>query len=301
MRYCIQYYKDFRYNDLIDEIIFPYHDNIVDIISQKKWKDEQRFIIDVSAEGDLTEIIPAILMCKKVHDNLSVLLTLKQSAFIAELRKANISFFYFEYARTLDQIYGLIYLGTSDIYVTESAGFNLKEIGEYCHHKNVNVRVIPNMAQYTPGFRNSIPDPCKFFIRPEDTHLYEEYVDVFELIAPKEKTSVLYEIYKNKVWEGDLDKIITGFSDIVKNTTLIPYFGSARLSCQQKCMLGKCNHCIMMKEMGERFKDSKVTFKIPKDKEWNNERYKIQSGTDEETMQHAEVESSSDVNEDTQD
>lgn len=295
MRYCIQYYKDFRYNSSIDEIIFPFTENIVDIISQEKWKNTQRFIIDISSvSNDLFSIMPLILMCKKIHDNLSVMMTLNQgNSIITELKNANISFFYYEYAKTLDQIYGLICLGASDIYVTESAGFNLKEIGEYCHNKNVLVRVIPNIAQYTVGLSLSIPSPCKFFIRPEDTSIYEKYVDIFEIIAPQDKLSVLYEIYKNRIWNGDLNKIITGFEDILPNASLIPHFGTIRLSCQQKCMLGKCNQCIVMKEMAKKFDKNKVNFIVPKNKGWDNEKY-IRSEFNEEVVRSSEAESADD-------
>ena len=303
MRYCVQYYKDFRYNSLIDEIIFPFSEGIVDIISQKKWKDNQRFIIDISNENKLSDAMPVILMCKKIHDNLSVMMTLRQSYsdsfIINDLKKANISFFYYEYAKTLDQIYGLIHLGASDVYITESAGFNLKEIGEYCHNKDVLVRVIPNIAQYTLGLSVLIPDSCKFFIRPEDTSTYDQYVDVFEIIAPVDKTSVLYEIYKNGVWDGDLNKIIAGFNNILPNASLLPHFGTARLSCQQKCMLGKCNQCIVMEELAKKFDKNEITFKIPRDKGWDNEKY-LRPEFNEETMQSSETKSTENVGEDPQ-
>ena len=273
MKYCIKYYKNFRYNDIIDEVIYnysTYRDSIIDEIKKQEWNDNQRITIDIVLGGDI-EIIPVLRMCQKIHENLAIRLDIAQEDMVKELREAGIPFFYANYAKTNDEVYGMIKRGVSDIYITESLAFNIELIGSYCKHKNVNVRIIPNIAQYYAGFRSEIPDPYKFFVRPEDVDLYEAYVDVFEIIAPDDRSSVIYEIYRNKVWDGDLKQLIVGLDNPFPNAGMIPLFGPKRLSCRQECMQERCSLCKQAKELAERFVENKLVVTKEKDKEWKNE------------------------------
>lgn len=273
MKYCVSYYKNFRYNDIIDEVVFnyaTYRDSIVDRLQEQGWKDEQRIIIDICLGGDI-EIIPILKMCMKNHNNFAVRLDVIQEDLIPELKKAEIPFFFTNYANTPDEIYGMIQKGVSDVYVTESLGFNIANIGAYCKKKDINVRIIPNIAQYRRHFRENIPDPCKFFVRPEDTDLYEPYVDVFEIISSNDRLSILFEIYKNRQWLGDLKKLIIGLKEPFYNSSLVPYFGTERLKCNQKCMQEKCNLCPQMQILSHSFMKNNLAIMREKKKEWQYE------------------------------
>lgn len=272
MKYCIPYYKDFRYKDVIDEVIYDYNAGIVDMITKENWAEGQTIIINVSpTQKEKDALIPTIKMCKRVHNNCIVRITAAHDEIREELNSAEIPYFYANYANTGDEVYGLIKKGASEVYITESLGFNIIKVGEYCKSKNVKVRVIPNIAQYKVGFKEVIPDFSKFFIRPEDTELYEPYVDVFELGGAEDRLSVTYEIYRNKQWMGDLSKLIVGFTEPFQNGGLIPHFGSERLKCGQRCMQEKCNLCQQMKELSQKFKDNELIITREKNKEWKNE------------------------------
>lgn len=274
MKYCVQYYKDFRYNDIIDEIIYTYNDNIVNDITKAEWKDTQRIIVDVSAEDDEEDgdaILPILRMCKKIHPNITIYLGTWQTNLTQKLKEIDYSFFFLNTANTADEVYALIKKGASDVYITESLAFNIVKIGTYCKDKGINVRIIPNVAQYKAGYKADIEDPYKFFVRPEDVDLYEPYADVFEIKAPTDKLSIIYEIYRNKQWMGDLGRLITGFSEPFYNSGLVPYFGPERLKCGQRCMQEKCNLCQQMKELAAKFKYNDLMLKRAKDKEWKNE------------------------------
>jgi len=272
MKYCIPYYKNFRYNDNIDEIILnysTYRESIIQVLEEQNWNENQRIIIDICL-GGVPEIIPTLKMCQKIHENIAIRLDIIQEDMVKEL-KGKIPFFYVNYAKTNDEVYGMIKRGVSDIYITESLAFNIELIGSYCKYMGVNVRVIPNIAQYRAGFRHEILDPYKFFIRPEDTDLYEAYVDVFEIIAPDDRLSVIYEIYRNKVWDGDLKQLIVGLDESFPNAGMIPLFGPKRLNCRQICMYEKCSLCKQAKELADKFVENKLSVIKQKDKEWKNE------------------------------
>jgi hypothetical protein len=272
MKYCIPYYKDFRYKDVIDEVIYDYNAGIVDMITKENWAEGQTIIINVApTQEEKDALIPTIKMCKRVHNNCIVRITAAHDEIREELNSAEIPYFYANCANTADEVYGLIKKGASEVYITESLGFNIIKVGEYCKSKNVKVRVIPNIAQYKVGFKEVIPDSSKFFIRPEDTELYEPYVDVFELGGAEDRLSVTYEIYRNKQWMGDLSKLIVGFTEPFQNGGLVPHFGSERLKCGQRCMQEKCNLCQQMKELSQKFKDNELIITREKNKEWKNE------------------------------
>ena len=273
MKYCVNYYKDFRYNDIIDEIVISYatyRDSLVDRLQEQNWKEEQRIIIDLQLGGDINSI-PILKMCMKIHSNFAVRLDIIQEDLIPELKDAGIPFFFTNYTDTPDEIYGMIHRGVCDVYVTESLGFSLEKISPYCKEKGVNVRIIPNIAQYKRHFRKDIPDPYKFFVRPEDVKLYDKYADVFEIIAEDSRLSIIYEIYRNEHWDGDLKQLIAGFDESFYNKGIVDYFGKERLICNQRCMQEKCTLCKQIKDLADRFKDNKLEIKTPKNKEWKNE------------------------------
>lgn len=271
MKYCIEYYKNFRYNTNIDEVILgyaTYRDSIVEKLEE--WREDQRIIIDICLSDSPDVVIPILKMCQKVHENLAIRLDIIQEDMVKELQ-GNIPFFYANYAKTNDEVYGMIKRGVSDIYITESLAFNIELVGSYCKYMGVKVRIIPNIAQYRAGFRKEIPDPYKFFVRPEDVDLYEAYVDVFEILAPKDRLSVIYEIYRNKVWDGDLQQLIAGIDEPFPNAGMIPLFGPYRLACYHKCMQEKCSLCMQAKELSTKFADNKLEVIKEKDKEWKHE------------------------------
>lgn len=273
MKYCVSYYKDFRYNDIIDEIVFnyaTYRDKIVDKLQEQNWKEEQRIIIDLQLGGDINSI-PILKMCMKIHSNFAVRLDIIQEDLIPELKDAGIPFFFANYANTPDEIYGMIHRGVCDVYVTESLAFNLEKISLYCKEKGVKIRIIPNIAQYKVHFRKDIPDPYKFFVRPEDVKFYEEYVDVFEIIAKDDRLSIVYEIYRNEHWDGDLKQLIAGLDESFYNKGIVENFGIGRLKCGQRCMQEKCTLCKQVQDLANRFEDNKLEIKTPKNKEWKYE------------------------------
>ena len=97
----------------------------------------------------------------------------------------------------------------------------------------------------------------RFWIRPEDTELYEPYVDIFEILPGQNDTSrlsVIYEIYRDRQWLGNLNDIILDFSSpIVNNRGVNPHFGEMRLNCGKKCVVGQCNLCPQMADLANSF------------------------------------------------
>ena len=120
-------------------------------------------------------------------------------------------------------------------------GFDLKNVSSILHSENIQVRVIPNLAQSAFEPNNSF---YKFFIRPEDVDFYSSFVDVFEFTTHSAQ-NIVYEIYAiKKEWRGGLNEIINGLRDCTTLSNQLPaFFSNKRLNCNKRCGYGKCNFC----------------------------------------------------------
>lgn len=249
MKYGITYSRSFRYMKEVDEITLYWstEDDIVDFIDEN-FDQKQRIVIDFEQEDfdTIEEAIPILENLQEVHPNFTIKISFTSQALLEKLREKGIYYFFSIFCNSWDSLYAYATLGVSDVYITEELCFNLKDVKAFCEPYKIKVRVFPNVAQVS-GKDTSyiIPDVRKFFIRPEDISIYEEYVDICELWCPIEKQSVLYEIYKSEQWLGNLSDIILSFYTQVPNTGFMPYFAKARLNCRKKCYKENCRLCDM--------------------------------------------------------
>lgn len=257
MKYAISYNANFRYIKDIDEIILYWStkDDIVDYV-ESTFEQNQRIIISFMEQDTdyiMEKLYPVMMKFKKVHNNVSVRFDgfIPENDVLVNFEENGIRYFFDQHCSCWDALYGLTLLGASDVYVTEEMCFDLSAISAFCKPRGVKVRIIPNVAQYGGhGIAHKIPDMVKFFVRPEDTSLYEPFVDVFELWGESNKLSVYYEIYKQEQWLGQIGDLIIGFTDDVPNSGIMTHFAGIRLNCRKKCLQGKkCDICKTMKEV----------------------------------------------------
>ena len=263
MKYCANYHKDFRYLDKVDEIIIKYQNQtqkqLIDFLETVRA--EVRVIVkleDNSLNIDkATEIFANV---KVIHSNFAVMLSGPDAAFSDRLREKNIPFFYFSLVDKWDVLMSYLAVGVSDVYIVNELGFDLKDVSKVCKEYGVQVRVFPNVAQLSSrvGTLNKL---TSFFIRPDDIQHYNEYVDVCEFFGPLDRQSVLYEIYTKEKWLGNLSDLIIGLNIDIENTTLVPTFGTERLSCRKDCYKGKCIICEKCLSLANTLKENNIQIK----------------------------------------
>lgn len=248
MKYAIKYYKGGEDNLLTkaDEIIIKYTHKTTEIIDfVQKWRPEQRVIINVceyTGREPLEDCLDIFAAAAAAHPNIALTMNFKKDDVINQrCKETRIPFFYSDLVYSPDVLTLFINSGASDVYIANEYGFSLKDISTQCKYKGVNIRIYPNVAQSSAGYyENSFS--C-FFVRPEDIELYSDYVDVCEFYGPLDKQSVLYNVYNDKHWSGDLKDIIIGLEYSIDSRTITPYFGNARLRCNKMCTYGKCQIC----------------------------------------------------------
>ena len=274
MKYAINYNKNFRYFDEVDEIVLNEwmgSDSIIEFVPTIA-KENQKVLIDAAAMSvtDLEKRVPALNMLRKSHSNILLQINLFTQKEVIQILKDNeIPYMFINKCRDFDTFVTMRDLGAEDIYIVEGLGFKLKALAKV--KDNMRIRVFPDVAQSAQGC-SEIKDITKFFIRPEDTKFYEDIVDVFEIYRNDDRESVVYDIYRNQKWMGDLKDLIMYFNTSVQNNTIYPNFGQERLNCGKKCSLDKCCFCTAIQlfsqkavAAGLRINTPKVKREIPKE------------------------------------
>lgn len=278
MKYAVHYSKDFKFLKEIDEVILDWEgtDQILDFVP-KTFLQEQRIIINLKQIENIEDVIPCLNKLKALHSNIAVQIGLDRADAANLLKMEDIDFMFYDYCTTIEMYYLMKELGASDIYITEILGFGLEDLQEE-GERSVKLRVFPNIAQCDPHGKGILPEITKFWIRPEDTELYEELVDVFEFYGTKDGggLSTIYKIYKKCQWLGDLKDIILDFHLDISNKTIAPHFGKMRLNCHKKCLYGKCNVCPNIASLAEGFNTAEIEVVKRKRKEQYSQEEKEQ-------------------------
>lgn len=263
MKYCANYYKDFRYLDKVDEIIIKYQNQtqkqLIDFLETVRA--EVRVIVKLEDNSlNIDKAAEIFADVKVIHSNFAVILSGPDATFTDRLKEKEIPFFYSTFVDKWDVLMSFLSVGVSDVYIVNELGFDLKDVSKVCKEHNAQIRVFPNVAQLSSrvGKMNKLKS---FFIRPDDIEHYEPYVDVCEFFGPLDRQSVLYEIYTDRKWLGDLEQLIIGLNMSIQNNTLVPAFGEERISCRKDCYKGKCIICDKCLSVANSLKEANVVIK----------------------------------------
>lgn len=251
MRYAVTYNKDFKHFEKVNEIIF----NPINLTGWKTMCDfieksvrlDQQVIINISTltEQDIKETYLPFLIELNNKRQIKVQIPFYlNDKLIPLLKKHNISFMFIGVARSREDFYEFYKKEPSDIYIAGGLLHELDEIKKIKQKYEIKIRVFPNINS------EWIPDIGDTWIRPEDTRIYEKYIDVFEFINDQ-KTSTIFNIYFNRKWNGKVKDIIYNCNNDVFNDLISPHFGEIRATCHQKCYYESCNYCNQIMNMAK--------------------------------------------------
>lgn len=276
MKYAIHYDKRLQCLNDTDEIILIYNKSnpsIIDFI-KNEIKIETRLILDVTDFNNISNDLSIFAMCKKEHPNFALKLNLAQNGIAPDLYELNIDFFYSVFIDTWDKLLSIKNSGVSDVYITSDLGFSLDKVRKVLGD-NINIRIYPNVAQTSAydTLSNKVNSIYKFWVRPDDLITYEKYIDIIEFFGPTEKQEVLFKIYKQGYWRGDLKDIILNFDKELGSSYIVPHFAERRSKCEKECFKGnKCNICGVVEELANTLKDKGIMIVQEKEKEHYDEQ-----------------------------
>ena len=299
MNYAIRFFSSSKKLYDFDEIIIKYDHFTLALDDFIKYHKNQRIIIDLldlsAREENSDRFNENIELFKQTNEkwtNITLRLNFAEDiARVEQIKDAGLPFYINTPVDNLDTLRYLIDLGVSDVYIANEMGFNLKKVSEFCHNNGVKVRVYPNVAQ--SGINTYTMDSItKFFIRPDDISAYEEYVDVFEFFGNLVSQDVLYDIYSDGRWQGDLNDLILDLNKEINCMNLFPDFGEHRIKCEKRCMIDKCNYCMIADSFAKELKKKDIY--ITKAKNQKKEK-KYEYKVNEESVLNVSAESLEDI------
>ena len=232
--FSLKYRRSGKYNDTIDEIRITYHQDLENFEAFLQEHSEQRVVLCI--EGEFSSLEVSLFVPFLKYSNWALRFDDVSEEVYVELQKFNIPFFSNKKVSNWDALSVMLNLGVSDVYVTEELCFELDKVAAVVHRSGAKVRLYPNIAQ-----ANCEIDPLKkFFIRPEDIEIYDDYVDVYEFFLPADTElsveEVLYEAYKEERWFGPLNEIIIGLDSDIDSRYMSTQWGIRRVRCGKKCL-----------------------------------------------------------------
>lgn len=264
MKYCMNYNQNTEHFDCINEvdewtIKYNKDDNtLLDFLKQHEDKRINLYFRDNDVDINFLEDLG------KRFKNLYFKLPLSYLETIKSKEEINFKYFFDEQVSSWDMFIGLVNIGISDIYIVEELAFELDKIAEIAHSRGISIRTFPNVAQSawesTPGLK-------KFFIRPEDLEIYDEYIDTIEFYGDDRKSNIYYKVYaKDKKWFGLLNELIIDLNSDIDSKYIIPRFAEKRIRCGKSCIKGgHCRRCDRIEELSHSLEQSQLIVKIDND------------------------------------
>lgn len=258
MKFCIPYRPNMKFGKSADEysIVYKRDDSsLADFVQQNS---DKTIIIEIHESLQDSDYEKLNLIYKAFGN-------IKLAFFSARLlqndkSKLNMPFMILDPVRDFETLHYCFDLGVSDVHVAGGLGFNLKSVSKLCHDRGIQVRCYPNLAT---GDTSYCPQLQQFFIRPEDTDIYEGYIDVFDFMGEKDKLYIFYKVYKeDRKWPGELTILIQGLEESLNGSAIISEFGLHRISCDRRCLKnGSCRICNNIKELSDTLAKNGYTMK----------------------------------------
>lgn len=250
MKYCTSYYQSEPVRQKVDELRFTVA-TLNDALGYAERHSDKRVIVEIL---DLhKERVPSIEKLHKLHEEMpNVYYDFYNLHDLVEYARWLGSYehkyiMYHQPALTWGLIQILLYYKVSDIVIGEPLAFNMPELEKNVHDK-ARIRIRPYFAK--PEIARGIETDSgihHFWVLPQHMHLYEQYVDVIDLLDDNvvRETALVHTYTSGKEFSARLDTLIEGVECEVGASFIDEKFVMRRLSCGQNCLKNSnyCHHC----------------------------------------------------------
>ena len=258
---CIHYNApDMKYIDVAPQIKIDYKEEDETLEEFIKRHADQHIYIDVSTKRRLTNDWNYNFFTKenierfknlKQYPNWSLLIDI--DIHFLNAYKANLlpevcnTFVIGTRAETLEGLQYILSFHPNEVYLTNELCFDLSNMKAECEKYGAKIRVVANVAQCEDT--NITPAIKRFFIRPEDTGIYNEFVHGIEFYGNKTMQEICFKAYDRRYWWGELSEIIMGLDDTLDSRRVPKHFGGLRIKCGKRCIRG--GHCSVCRTIQE--------------------------------------------------
>lgn len=217
-------------------------------------------IVDLKGTIALDKILNLLVETKNLYlelYNIEDLLTISSQLSIRECPNKKI--FYHHPVTTFNMIYFLMQQNVSDIVLGEPIVFNLTEVRKMIP-KDSGVIIRANPAEGRPQLYNLIKNVddglYHFWVTPQATYLYDNYIDIFDLSDSNEiRESTLITVFQKKEYPHSLRSLCKNVDNDIPCGMFSEEDLRYRLTCKQRCIQGTCHRCKIISDMYLRVKD----------------------------------------------
>ena len=241
MKYCVSGRQPMSALKTADEIRVNYqdYDRILDFIEVLN---DKTIILDMYSVRSAAEVDWSRLQVYDKSFNFIVCLYNLKDGIYEKCKELNLKFYWGFAINSYYKLRSIVKMNPAYVTLDAPLTFDLPIVKKITG--NIPIRICPNLA-YSDGL---IRDEgiCGTWIRPEDLHFYESYIDVIEFNSKELRREMeLMRIYKEqKKWNDNLKFIIDNLNIDIDNTLFPPEFGELRVKCGQRCMMnGICHYC----------------------------------------------------------
>lgn len=243
---------DSRMDDLIDFVSLPFVERV-----------------NVEFMGKIP--IKIVQTVNKIKDCIYVRILPHQWVVVDKLQEEGIRFFFDSNitAGSYCKLDEILEMGVTDVYISDDLTYNLKEVQDYCHKRNVQLRLVVNRIPMTTINKGS--DLRSPIYRPQDMSTLKRYYDVFEIDCGKPYNWHIFNVefksyFVNEYWHGNLAELnrdITLFGGF-PNDHFHNAYTLGKLNCQRVCsqrITNHCNKCEQYYDIAKTFIEKGVAFK----------------------------------------
>ena len=259
MKYCLKYTNKSTKLNRADEITIKYIEDkgLVDFM-EKFNKQKMNLLIDAKSfsNGEIRKLVAI----KKQYPEYKFAIAMKEydDDCATKLKKVSIPFYVASPCKNWEEFMFLIVHGVSEINISGPLAFEMSKVKRVLNSLNqkVTLRATPNKVENINEYTNTL---IGFYIRPEDTELYEDFIDVFEFEGLTFQDTFFSIYAEQKTFIGNLNQCIYDFKEQVDNKGLVSLFGERRRDCGRQCLNGGlCRRCYTLaniaKPAGEKVK-----------------------------------------------
>ena len=237
MKYCLRSRQEAVYLNKADEIKVDFRDrrSIPDLT--EKYPEKKIILMCYKDEIiDWSDVHTWNVLCRG-----NLIMCLSSVDDVQGCKDEDVPFYFGYPIKTFFELNSLKDMGVCYVRLGEPLFFELDKVRRF----GIPVRAVPNVA-YVDMFPHA-DGVCGTWIRPEDTDVYEDYVEVFEFEDSNDikKEQALFRIYaEQRIWPGDLNMLITNFNYPGVNRMILPDIAPRRTNCGQRCQSGgACKIC----------------------------------------------------------
>ncbi len=245
MHYCLSSQVGKEYLKKADEIRVKYK-QLNSILDLYEINPNATFILTITNKEDLSNIKWNEIEQYNIMTQKKLIIETDSFNIMDACKALDIKFFYGIPVNSFYDVKALMDYGCCDIRIDSPLTHMLDKFEDL----DITVRMSPNIAYYAYIPRED--GVCGSWVRPEDTELYEQYVDVFEFEdCDVKKEQALYRIYaEQKSYLGSLNTLISNLNYEGINRLIHPELSEKRAFCGQKCATGlNCKICYRMLDL----------------------------------------------------